>query len=224
MLFSKEPFCFPSLKCPHTPVLLTAVFWELSPAGRCYTSRWREWAEARRSREKHPPCSSQLSSHFAGHNPFVFRDETRSNVFRGPSEGSKVVIKPVAWTQSTAIVSRKSSLKTSFWMSAPLQHPIPGFLRNKRQPFDAEVTTSPFSWLKLEQQGLQYKTTAENRSSPADLPRKKIFDEVSGVGRLWYSLQRLLSSHFSVANQETHFKRDLKVPSDAWQMESMLLD
>jgi len=51
-------------------------------------------------------------------------------------------------------------------------------------------------------------TTADNRSSPADLPYKKIFDEVSGVDSFWPSLQQLHPSHSSVANRETRWQTD----------------
>lgn len=94
MLLSEQSFSFPSLKRPRTLVLLTAVFWELSPAGRCCTSCGRERAEARWSWEKHTVCLfvfSQLCSLFAGQNPLLFRDEMGCDVFRGSLEESEVV-------------------------------------------------------------------------------------------------------------------------------------
>lgn len=77
-----KSFSFPSLKRPRTLVLLTAVFWEPSPAGKCCTSCERELAEARWSWEKHPLCFVLFcffpsSTLFAGQNPFIFRDEMR---------------------------------------------------------------------------------------------------------------------------------------------------
>lgn len=133
----------------------------------------------RRSWEKQPPWFSQPSSHFAGCNPSVSRGQTLSNTFRGRWEGSKVVIK--SDTDFTATVSKKSSLNPSFLISAPLQNPDPGFLKNKTPPFDAEATNTALNWLKLEQER-QNKATAENRSSPVHFPCKNNCDEVSASG------------------------------------------
>lgn len=94
-----KSFSFPSLKRPRTLVLLTAAFWEPSPAGRCCTSCGRELAEAGWSWEKHPLCFVLFCFFPAllfllGRIPF-FSEMKWGDIFRGSLEESKVAGNPV---------------------------------------------------------------------------------------------------------------------------------
>lgn len=176
MLFSKQPFCFSSLECPHAPVLLTESSQELSPA-----DRWNTRTGLKRGGAGRSSLPDFLSCSLTLLGSILQSSEVKhwATLSGDPERDPKQLSNQLYWHIS---LSAGNTVKTPFFLtSAPLQNPFPGFLKNKTPAFDAEATNTALNQLKLEKDH-QNKATAENRSSPAHLSCKNISDEVSASG------------------------------------------